>query len=322
MSAYDRFLDGDIHQHIVGDYIYSPSRLYIGVLEANGDFNIYRGESPDDPGKILVWGTNTGRSPSADPFVYCILLRKGPFDQRIKNLQIFSREPNQPLRQVWSSGGSSDLTSEIAGFLGDDGKLSLRQNDQEVWHNGFSDPVVEYVVETIDYDIPRARIKSDTPHGTLEQVLENNVDIEQEMHMSKKTSTTMTSSWSNATGLKATISGSVTGGVPGVASATVTMSAEVSNTFTLGGSTSKAVDIGFDFTLKVPPKKKYRGSADINEAEFEVPYTVVGELHFKSGSKLRHKLSGTYQGKCGYLGIYRVDDITGGPAELVSCNYV
>jgi hypothetical protein len=320
MSAYDRFLDGDLNKLHVGDYIYSPSRLYFGVLEANGDFNIYQGDSPDDPGKIKVWSTNSGRNWAAGSYVVGMVLRKGPFDQSTKSLQIFAHD--QHLIQIWSSGGSRDLTTEIAGFLGDDGKLSLQQNSLEVWNNGFSDPVVEYVVETIDYDIPRAKIKSDSPHGTLEQELFNNGAIEQEMHMSKKTSTTVTSSWSNATGFKATISGSVTGGVPGVASATVTMSAEVSNTFTLGGSTSKAVEIGFDFTLKVPPKRKYRGSADINEAEFEVPYSVVGELQFKSGRKLRHKLTGMYYGKCGYLGIYRVDDVTAGQAMLVASNYV
>src|SRR5262245_24962559 len=294
MSAYDKFLDGDMHQLRPGDYIYSPSRIYFGSLEANGDFNVYQGESPDDPEKVKVWSTNSGRSWPSGSYVRSIVLRKGPFDQNEKKLQIFAHD--QHLIRIWASGGSRDLTSEIAGLLGDDGKLSLQQNNQEVWNNGFSDPVVEYSVETINYDIAHPKILSDTAHGILEQVLVNNGDIEQEMHMSRHTSATLTSSWSNATGFKATISGSVTGGVPGVASATVTMSAEFTNTFTFGKSSSKSVEIGFDFTLKVPPKSKYKGWADIMESEFEVPYTVVGELRFKSGRKIRHKLSGTYQG--------------------------
>lgn len=320
MSAYDRFQDGDMHKLHVGDYIYSPSRLYFGALEANGDFNIYQGESPDDLAKNKVWSTNSGRSWSGDSNLIGILLRKGPFNQNLKNLQIFAHD--QHLISIWSSGGSGDLKNEIVGLLGDDGKLSLQQNGNEVWNQGFSDPVVEYVVDTIEYDIPRAKVNADGPQGTLEQEMTNNGDNEQEMSMSKKTSTTLTSSWSNATGIKASVSGTVTSGVPGVASGSVTMSSEFSNTFTFGESKSKAVEIGFNFILKVPAKKTYKGTAEIQMAEFEVPYKVFGELRFKSGKKIKHKLSGTYYGKCGYLGIYRVDDVTSGAPKMISSHYL
>jgi len=320
MSAYDRFQDGDMHQLLGGDYIYSPSRLYFGVLEANGDFNIYQGESPDDPAKNKVWSTNSGRDWSGDSYLVSMVLRKGPFNQNVKNLQIFAHDRH--LISLWSSGGSGDLTNEMVGLLGDDGKLSLQQNGNEVWNEGFSDPVEEYVVDTIEYDIPRAKVTADGPQGTLEQELANNSDVEQEMSMSKKTSATLTSSWSNATGFKATVSGTVTSGVPGVASASVTMSAEFSNTFTFGESKSKTVEIGFNFLLKVPARKKYKGTAEINKAEFEVPYTVFGELRFKSGRKIKHKLSGTYYGKCGYLGLYRVDDVTSGVPKMISSHYL
>src|SRR5262245_29464049 len=167
MSAYDRFLDGDMHKLHAGDYIYSPSRLYFGILEANGDFDIYQGESPDDPGKSKVWSTNSGRTWSADSYLIGMVLRKGPFDQNTKSLQILAHDRH--LISLWTSGGSRDLTSEIAGFLGDDGMLSLQQKDQKVWHNGFSDPVVEYVVDTIEYDTAHPKIKSDISDGTLEQ---------------------------------------------------------------------------------------------------------------------------------------------------------
>ena len=319
MSAHDKIGDGGKLR--AGDYIYSPSRLFFAALEANAEFNVYQGESPDDPAKLKVWSTNTRRTWSGGSFLDGLALRRGPFDQNLKSLQLFVHD--QHLVQAWTSGGSGDLTSEIAAYLRDDGTLCLRQNDHDVWTSSFSDPVVEFVVETIDYDTPHAKINTDTPHGTLVQELVNNGDIEQQMQMTRSTSATVTSSWSNSTGFKATISGSVTAMVPDVASATVTVSAEVSNTFTLGGSKSTTHTIGFDFMLKVPAKKTYRGSADINEAQFEVPYTVVGDLHFKSGRVVkRHTLSGIYQGKCGYLGIYRVDDVTTGTPKRVSSNYV
>jgi hypothetical protein len=69
--------------------------------------------------------------------------------------------------------------------------------------------------------------------------------------------------------------------------------------------------------LSVPAGKTYRGWASIRQAEFEVPYTAIGELHFKSGRKVRHKLHGTYQGKTGYLGVYHVEDVTDGNTRPV-----
>ena len=298
------------------DYVYSPSRTYFAVLEENGDFTTYGGESPDDPKKVKVWSTNSGSRLPSGYKVVMLTIRSGPFDRNWKNIQIFGHDPNKGSTPtlLWGSGGSRDLTSPMQAQVGDDGKLTLVQNNQEVWNNGFSDPVVEYSVESIEYDIPNGKIKTDAHIDVLEQSLTNNVDKDQKMTMSKQTSTGVTSSWSNATGFTATIGGEVTAGVPGVASAKVTMSASVTNTFTLGGSSSTTQTIGFSFDLTVPPHKTYRGWAEVRQAEFEVPYTVVGELRFRSGRKARGKLSGTYQGKAGYIGTYHVDEVKDGLA--------
>jgi len=314
MSAYDKISE-DRHL-VVNDYIFSPSRLYFAAFEPNGQFNVYAGESPDDSGKIKVWSTNS--TVSSDRVPTQLNLRKGPFDQYTKNLQIFTHIPDRgsTLAQLWASGGSGDLTNPMEASLGDDGRISLRQNQQgvwnEKWNNGFSDPVIEYMVETMEYEKPQVKIKSDAPTGILEQILENDTNVDQTMHMEKKTTTAIVSSWSNATGFKATVGGSVTAGVPAVSSGTVSWSAEFSNTFTFGESTSKGFELGFSFDLTVPAKKTFRGWAQITEAHIEVPYTVFGELHFKSGRRIKHKLSGIYTGKNGDLGRYRIEDITGG----------
>lgn len=296
------------------DYLYSPSRLHIAVLEENGDFTIYRGESPDDPGRKQVWSSGSSNNKPPGYVVVAMHLRAGPFDRGHKKLQIFAHDParGSTLTQIWASGGSSDLAHPVVAMLGDDGNLTLRQNDQVIWSNGYSDPVLEFIIESIEYDLPRGTIKTDNEADVLEQSLANDGTVVQSMQMSRSTSTSVTSSWSNATGLSATIGGEVTAGVPGVASAKVTMSATVSNTFTLGGSHSTTATIGFSFNLNVPPKTTYRGWASIRQAVFEVPYTAIGELHFKSGAKLRHRLHGIYEGKTGYLGVYHVDDVTEG----------
>ena len=85
--AYDHIGEGEGGQIGVNGYIYSPSRLFIGIMEANGQFNIYAGEGPDDSGKVKVWSTErTLPSGASNPR---LILRKGPFDQQTKNLQIF-----------------------------------------------------------------------------------------------------------------------------------------------------------------------------------------------------------------------------------------
>lgn len=36
------------------DFLYFPSRLSFAAFEANGDFTVYRGESPEDPGRVVA----------------------------------------------------------------------------------------------------------------------------------------------------------------------------------------------------------------------------------------------------------------------------
>jgi hypothetical protein len=227
-------------------------------------------------------------------------------------------DPNHGTRfyDLWTSGKvdlGNPKTDTIKGVVEDDGNFCLYtlgegqlSSEAKVrWKSHKTDPVVEYIVETIAYDTPHATIGVRTDSTILEQELVNNTSINQQMHVSKKTSTQVVSSWSNTTGFKAPIGGKVTVGVPGVSSGEANWSFEVSNTFTLGGSKSTAEEITFTLDLAVPPNRKYRAWAQIKEAEFELPYTVFGELHFKSGKKMMHKLSGTYKGKNGYLSFYQ-----------------
>lgn len=314
MTAYDAIREG-VQWHAPSlngglDYVYSPSRIYIGVFQENGDFDVFNGESLDDPHKVKLWSSDSSRNMQQDWTLSMLQVRKGPFNNHKKTLQIFAHDNVKgSLQQLWSSGGSGNLEHPVEIRLGDDGRLTLWQGDQEVWSSGVSDPVVEFVVERIKYDIPKATLKTDGDGGVLEQILVNNTSIPQQMKMAKQMTMSTVSSWSNATGFSATVGGEVTAGVPGVASAKVTMSSSISNTFTLGGSKTVSSMIGFDFTLTVPPGKTYRGWATIREATFDVPYTVYGELRFRSGKKRKHTLSGIYAGESGYLGKYQVDEI-------------
>ncbi|MGG5886058.1 hypothetical protein ACLF3G_02890 [Falsiroseomonas sp. HC035] len=300
------------------DYLYSPSRLYFAVLEENGDFNVYRGETPEDPARILVWSNGASARMPSGHVVTVMVLRAGPFDHGTKNLQIFSHDPNRgsTLRQLWASGGSSNLASPMVAMLGDDGSVVVRQDDHDVWTSGFSDPVGEFLVEQITYDAPRGTIQADNEVDVLEESVTNNGDVSQSMKMARSTISTVTSNWSKTHSAQFTIGGELQVTIPGVGHAKVTSSTSVTDTFTFGETRAKATSIGFEFPLVVPAHKTYRGWASVREAKFEVPYTVFGELHFRSGAKVKHAFSGTYQGKTGYMGTFQIDDVT--PASLPS----
>jgi hypothetical protein len=294
------------------DYLYSPSRLYFAVLEENGDFNIYRGESPEDAGRVLVWSNHASTRMPSGYVVTAMHLRAGPFDRGTKNLQTFVHDPNRgsTLRQLWASGGSGNLASPMVALLGDDGSLMIRQDDHDVWTSGFSDPVTEFLVEQIQYDAPRGTIQADNEVDVLEETVTNNSDVNQSMKMARSTLSTVTSNWSKTQTSQFTIGGELQVTIPGVGHAKVTSSSSVTNAFTFGETRAKTASIGFEFPLVVPAHKTYRGWASVREAKFEVPYTVFGELHFRSGAKLRHSFSGTYQGKSGYMGTFQIDDVT------------
>jgi hypothetical protein len=302
-------------------YLPSPSGLYFGMVEHDGKFVVYRGASPEDKHDVL-WSTSVS-NPAVVQGARDIMLSFG--HKEYVASPVYARvvaQKDSRFYDLWTSG-KVDIgkTDTIKAVVEDDGSLCLyglgegepSSAAKVLWKSDKTDPVVEYIVERIDYDIPHAKIGARTDSSILEQILHNNSPVkDQTMHMSKKTSTTVISSWSNSTGFKATLGGKVTAGVPGVSSAEANWSFEASNTYTLGESTSSALEITFTFDLVVPPNATYRAWAQIKEAEFELPYTVFGELHFKSGKKIRHKLSGTYQGKNGYVGFYQVDDITKG----------
>jgi hypothetical protein len=299
------------------DWLYSPSRLYFAAFEANGDFSIYRGDNPDDPGRTLVWSNAASKSIPAGYVPVTMKIRAGPFDRNTKNLQTFCSDPNRgsTLRCAWQSGGSQNLAAPLVAALRDDGGLVLRQGEVEIWWNGFSDAVKEFIPARIEYDAPRGTIQADNEVDVLEQALENNGDIVQPMKMSRSKAVTVTSNWSTTRTHQFSIGGELQVTIPGVGHGKVTSNTSITNSFTLGETKATAATVGFEFTLNVPAHATYRGWASVREALFEVPYTVFGELHFRSGAKVMHQFSGTYKGRTGYTGIYHVDPVRPGGGD-------
>jgi hypothetical protein len=291
------------------DWLYSPSRLYFAAFEANGDFNVYRGDNPDDPGRTLVWSNAASRSIPAGYVPVSMKLRAGPFDRNTKNLQTFCHHPTRgsTLTLAWQSGGSRNLAAPLVAALRDDGGLVLRQGEAEIWWNGFSDPVKAFIPQRVTYDAPRGTIHTDEEVDVLESIVNNDGDITQPgMKLSDSRTVTFTSTWSKTHTASFSIGAELQVALPGVGHAKVTSTTSTSDAFTWGETKTKTKTIGFELQVNVPAHATYRGWASLRQADFEVPYTVLGELHFQSGAKVTHQFSGMYKGRTGYTGVAHI----------------
>jgi hypothetical protein len=290
------------------------------VIEPTGDFTVYQGGPPDNPDKQKVWSTESSSRRGPNDMVGITffptdwMLERGEGGPR--HMQVHAQ--NGRAHYLWqdNSWGTPNWKDATECVLTDEGSLQLRQNGQTLWNNGFSDPIVEYILDDCSYDTDHVTRSKPKDKGAMEQDLENNTELEQSMTMSKSLATSVTSSWSNTFGVKASISAKAAVKIPLVGSGEVTVSTEVSNAYTWGGSQSSTTTINISIPIRVPPHKKYRGYAFLQEVEIEVPYTMRGEFHFKSGRKVTQTIVGIYKGMNSYLGSYRVDDITDKKAPI------
>jgi hypothetical protein len=301
----------------VGDYIYSPTRLYFGILESNGDFSVYRGSSPADPSKQKVWSTNSSAkyrqgSDLAITFFYTDYQMQHGIGSE-KKMQIHGQPRGGAAYYLWQqpSRGTKDWQHALEAFVADDGNFGIRQNGATLWSSGFSDPVDHYEVENCDYD--RARVEVRPQEGTgnvIEEVFTNSTQANQSMSLTRTVSTTKTSAWSDTLGIKLSISAKGGAQIPFLGKGELTVSTEISNTYTWSGSTSTSETISINLPVVVPPGRKYRAYAIIREANFQVPYTMTGSVYFKSGAVIHRTVNGVYTGKNSYLAEGGAEDLT------------
>ena len=299
MSAYDHI--GEAGYLEVNDFIYSPSRLFFAVLETSGQFNIYAGDNPGDPAKVRVWSTNsTVRSGMQ---VMHLVLRKGPFAQSTKNLQIFMHDPNRgsSLEQLWASGGSGDLDSPMEAWLGDDGRLSLRQKQQgiwsEKWNNGFSDPLVEYS-GVMEYDIKNGRHHPNGPPKAASQMTAfNETSAPQTPSLAIAYVLTTSKGWKTSTSIKVGSSFKASASIPFIGvGGELTTSLEVTQLFEWNEQKTTTETKTVNLPVNVPPGKAIQGQVIWKEEALTVPFTVRGTSTFRSGRTAPYIFKGEYDG--------------------------
>jgi hypothetical protein len=282
----------------VGDYLLSDNNAYFAIMQSNGQLAVYRGTGPaDNHGNI--WASPGGIKGS-DAF-FAIMQSNG-------QLAVYrGTGPADNHGNVWASPISTTLPSRKSFvIIEDDGNFTVyagsdpADNHGLLWCTGFSDPVVEIIeVSDIQYDLQHVKVLS-SGLAPLDHLTYPNIsDITVHQAIKKSESVTETSGWSDSLGMKigASTTVKVSIGIPRIsAEGSITMSAEVNNTYTWNGSTSVTKSMEIDTSIDVPPFRTMVVFISTSVSIISVPYKLTGIGLLKSGSKTSVVAYGVYTG--------------------------
>jgi len=296
-------------------YLHSPNRIYFGMVQQDGKFVVYRGESPEDKQDAL-WSTSVN-DPTAVQGARTIMLTF--MGNNARGYPVYARvvaEKNDPdgnhaLRfyDLWNSPQFHvGKTDTIKAVVEDDGTFCLyglgegrpSSAAEVLWKSNVMDPVVEYDMSKITYDLKAAKILGSKPATVLTLEAKNTSDNEQTPMISGTYTLSRTSGWSNALAVKVGIKVSGKTGVPFVAEGAVELSSETQNTYTWNGSETETQSYTFSAPLKLKPHEHGKVILTATNTHISVPYSGTGELVFKSGRRCSRRVEGIYEGQNGH----------------------
>jgi hypothetical protein len=278
---------------VAEDYLVSENGLFYAIMQLDGNLCVYRGSGPENSyGGLWCSGTpgygdmryylrmeNSGK--------ICIYRPKDPMDPDCDTPQ-------------WCSGKRGDTDNYFA-YLENDGNICVyKQRDTgniNTWCNGKTDPIKDIAINSIDYDVQNGKIIQSAPTDLAQQNLKNDTEIEQSAMVELNESVTEISGWSDTLGIKVGVSTTFQTGIPIIANGKITVSVEVSNSYTWNGSTSKTKAWKYSVPSKIPPKTEISCLFSVTVSTLSVPYTLKGTAILKSGAKVPIKVNGFYTGK-------------------------
>lgn len=276
-----------------GDYLVSNNRAFFAMMQDDGNLCVYRGAGPAS-NKGLLCSTLTHGLPIGNYFAImqgdgnlCVYRGTGPAD-------------NQGL--IWGALGHSQPASSYFTVLQDDGNLAVYKGSSPADNQGFIwatmaiDPVLDIEISAIDYDVASAKVIKTSPADLYRQSVVNNTPQTQTSSISGSESVTETSGWSDALAVKVGVSTTFKTGIPFIAEGKVSVSLDVTNTYTWNGSTSRSKTWSFNTPVTVPAYTTYVALIAATVTTISVPYTMTGTLILKSGARVPGIINGLYTG--------------------------
>lgn len=277
-----------------GDYLVSGSGVFFAIMQDDGNLCVYRGSGPsDERGESALWCWSNTSSPSGQYFTAM---------QDDGNLCVYPGSPNDSSGEgaLWCWSNKSSPSGQYFAAMQDDGNLCVyKSNSGEgaLWCTMAIDPIVDIsTISSITYHIESAKIIKQGPAELYRKVVHNKTEVPQTSTISGSISTSMQSGWSDSLGVKVGAKTTFETGIPFVAKGEVEVSAEVSNTFTWNGSTTKTQTFSFSTPVSVPPQSSIIALVSSTVSTVSVPCTVICEAILKSGVKLPAKIQGLYVG--------------------------
>jgi hypothetical protein len=279
-----------------GQWLRSKNGLFQAVMQEDGNFCIYRGDSYYGVQSGL-WSTKT-----SDGATY--FTENGFHNINMQpdgNLVI----RNQGGAAVWALSTNHPQIKFIRDSLAilyDDGNFAVAPQGEwklRVFQSGVTDKIEEDVeLHKVSYDLENAI--DGTPgvvKTVLIQELNNPTDLTQVTTVSVTYTETKSSTWNETTTLTVGASVTVETGIPYVAEGKVEVSTEASQSFEFGETTETSKELTFLVPVAVPPQRCYLARSTYRQFKLQVPFKIAGEAKFEGcENKLPVHIEGVYEG--------------------------
>lgn len=276
----------------VNDYLVSKSGLFFAIMQADGNFCVYRGSGPDNNYGLLWCTKKTARGGQ----FFAIMQTDG-------NFVIYKGKPGGKRAHLWSHkktapGGEFYATIQDDGnFCVYQGKRPEENRGRPVWCSKVIDEVKDVEMSKIDYDLDGKKTLNSPDQNVYQHTVHNETGVTQTSSIGGSFSVTKSSGWSNSLGVNITVKASGEVKVPVFANGKVEVSAGVTNTFTFNKSESKTETYTFNVPVSVPPHSTINCLITTTRTTIIVPYTLTGVFVLKSGARVPGSMSGLYTGE-------------------------
>lgn len=273
------------------DYIQSPQGLFFAIQQSDGNFCVYHGSGPDD-NHGGVW---CSEHPAGEGQYFAVM-------QSDANFCVYrGTDPGHNHGGIWCSMHTAPEGQYFA-VIQDDGNFcvykgtGLGDNQGGVWCSMRIDPVADFQIQHIEYDVANAQVLKSGPAELYRQTVTNNTHTDQTSTIEGSESVEETSGWSDSLGITIGVSTSFECGVPLVAEGKVDVSVEANNTYTWNGSETKSKAWSWSAPITVPPSSTASVIVSTTLSTIAVPYTLAGTVVFKSGVRMPGHIKGLYTG--------------------------
>ncbi|MBV9907359.1 MAG: aerolysin family beta-barrel pore-forming toxin [Hyphomicrobiales bacterium] len=274
--------------------IFSPSGVYVAMLQEDGNFIEWRGQNPETSANF-AWALGGGRNGGGP----------GAFVAEMQNDDNFVVYGPNNTSTVNAAINIVKPTGNYFATLNDNGAFTVmagtpsNNNGKTTYSNNINNPVTDLNLTSMVYDLDAGTISNAKAVAGAETMAINKSPTTQKIPLlvNLEYTETETSMWkvSEAVALKIESKGEF--GIPGLTTET-TLGLTSTTTYENGESTSNGKTVKFQggVDISVPANSVYEASVVATQAESTVPYTFAGTALYADGQSAEISGTGVFDG--------------------------